>query len=59
MLNQFFTTNKIALQWIPAHCSIAGNETDDRPAKESAQKEQFRHGISQKEEEALVKCQNT
>jgi len=54
-LNQLSIDNKVALQWIPAHCGVAGNEAADRLAKAGTRKEQFCHKISLKEAKTLAK----
>ena len=48
LLNQLPNSNKVALQWIPAHFEIAGNEAADKLAKAGSNQEQPRDRISYK-----------
>ena len=47
---------RVALQWIPAHCGIQGNEAADELAKLGAQEEQPDNSVSFTEKRALVKA---
>ena len=47
----------IALQWIPSHCQIDGNERADRLSKSGSKQEQFEHPVSYPEAKTLVKSQ--
>jgi ribonuclease HI/uncharacterized protein YaaR (DUF327 family) len=46
---------KVAVQWIPAHCGLAGNEEADKLAKFGSQLEQPHPPISYSEAKTLVK----
>ena len=46
---------KVTVQWIPAHCGLAGNEEADRLAKSGSRLEQENQPISYKEAKTLVK----
>ena len=45
----------IAVQWIPAHCGLAGNEEADRLAKHGSSLEQKSTKISYREAKTLIK----
>ena len=45
----------IAVQWIPAHCDVAGNERADKLAKSGSKMEQTNHPVSYREAKTLVK----
>ena len=49
-------TNKVVMQWIPAHVGIHGNESADKLAKEGSKQQQPRHPVSFKESKTLLKC---
>ena len=46
---------KVAIQWIPAHCGLSGNEEADRLAKSGSRMEQVNQKISYKEARTLIK----
>ena len=46
---------KVAVQWIPAHCGLAGNEEADRLAKSGSRLEQPLHPASYREAKTLIK----
>ena len=46
---------KVAVQWIPAHCGLSGNEKADRLAKLGSGQEQPNLPVSYKEAKALIK----
>ena len=45
----------VAVQWIPAHCGLAGNEEADRLAKHGSTLEQHNHKVSYREAKTLLK----
>ena len=47
---------RVALQWIPAHCGIPGNEAADMLAKQGAQESQPDNSVSYIEKRTLVKA---
>ncbi|XP_041357606.1 uncharacterized protein LOC121374568 [Gigantopelta aegis] len=49
---------RVALQWIPAHCGIPGNEEADRLAKLGANHVQPSNNISFSEKKTLIKAAN-
>ena len=48
----------MTVQWIPAHCGLAGNEEADKLAKSGSRLEQPNHPVSYREAKTLVKRQN-
>ena len=46
---------RVALQWIPAHCGIKGNEHADRLAKQGANMEQEKLPITFKQKNTIMK----
>ena len=46
----------LALQWIPAHCGIHGNETADRLAKGGGQLDQENTEVTYDEEKTIIKA---
>ena len=46
---------RVAIQWIPAHCGIKGNEHADRLAKQGANMEQERLPITLKQKKIIMK----
>ncbi|XP_041349305.1 uncharacterized protein LOC121368632 [Gigantopelta aegis] len=53
-LSQLSQTRTIALQWIPSHCDISGNEEADRLSKAGSKRQQLRHPISYPEAKTLI-----
>lgn len=47
----------VAVQWIPAHCGLAGNEEADRLAKHGSTLEQLNNNVSYREAKTLIKRQ--
>ena len=53
---QFFArSRRVALQWIPSHCGIPGNEKADELAKQGAQQKQFETCLSFEEKKTIIK----
>nr|KAG5701253.1 hypothetical protein BaRGS_020615 [Batillaria attramentaria] len=48
---------KVAVQWIPAHCGLTGNEEADRLAKSGSRKEQPQQAVSYTEAKTLAMSQ--
>ena len=47
--------SRIVLQWIPAHCGIAGNERADTLAKDGAKEDQTNSAVTYQEMKAIIK----
>ena len=47
---------RVALQWIPAHCGITGNEEADQLAKDGAAQPQVENSVNLKEKSTLIKA---
>ena len=47
--------SSIALQWIPAHCGISGNEEADKLSKRGSKMDQFCHPVSYREAKTIIK----
>jgi ribonuclease HI len=56
VLSRMSNTRKIALQWIPAHCGIPGNEKADELAKLGAEGDQPVNKISYEEKTTTIKA---
>ena len=54
-LGQLQTNKTLALEWIPAHSGLFGNEEEDRLAKEGSSKPQPPAKISFQETKTLLK----
>ena len=48
-------SHKVAIQWIPSHCGLYGNEKADTLAKEASSSEQTNEATSYEEEKTLIK----
>jgi ribonuclease HI len=55
-LHQLNTACRVAIQWIPAHCGIPGNEKADKLAKQGAKSEQTNTSVSYSEKVAIIKA---
>ena len=55
ILGQLCNTRRMALQWIPAHCGIPGNEKADKLAKHGAGGIQPQNNISYEEKVTVIK----
>ena len=54
-IREICTDRRVAVQWIPAHCGISGNEQADRLAKTGAQSEQPNTVPSYQEKKTMIK----
>ncbi|KAK7096645.1 hypothetical protein V1264_003726 [Littorina saxatilis] len=54
-LNDLSQKASVVLQWIPAHCGIAGNEKADGLAKDAGRQEQPETSLSFRETKTLIK----
>ena len=54
-LKDLSLTHRVALQWIPAHCGIPGNEKADHLAKEGAKENQIEEDMTYHEKRTLIK----
>ena len=45
----------LALQWLPSHCGVHGNEEADRLSKEGSMQDQADHPVSYREAKTLIK----
>ena len=55
MLKELADTNRVALQWIPSHCGIPGNEAADQLAKKGAKGIQIEEDLTFHEKKTLIK----
>ena len=54
-INELAQSTKVAMQWIPAHTDIVGNEIADQLAKEGKKKDQSSSHLSYKETRTLIR----
>ena len=54
-INELAQSTKVAMQWIPAHTDIVGNEIADQLAKEGRKKDQSSSHLSYKETRTLIR----
>ena len=54
-LQEVSRNRRVALQWVPAHCGIQGNERADQLAKAGAQLEQPQSKLSYQEKKTIIK----
>ena len=58
LLRELSQTAQVNVQWIPAHCGLAGNEEADRLAKSGSRLEQPSRPVSYREAKTLIKHQS-
>ena len=57
LLTTLCAGHNVAIQWIPAHCGILGNETADTLAREGSLQEQWDSKLNFKEAKTIIKAQ--
>ena len=55
LLSELSQHSEVAVQWIPAHCGLSGNEEADRLAKSGSRAEQTHQAVSHREAKAIIK----
>ena len=55
-LRNFSLDHRVAMQWVPAHCGIPGNEAADRLAKQGANVDQHEREVTYGEKKNLIKA---
>ncbi|XP_052253046.1 uncharacterized protein LOC127859587 [Dreissena polymorpha] len=56
LMTRLSNNHNIALQWIPAHCGVSGNEEADQLAKQGAKTEQPNTQVSYREKVTIIKA---
>ncbi|BFY98463.1 hypothetical protein BsWGS_01503 [Bradybaena similaris] len=54
-LNNLPQSSQVALQWIPSHCGIAGNEIADTLSKTGSNQNQYSHPVDYKEAKTIIR----